>query len=94
MGDKTKILRMKQVIDTYKLGNLVLSQLISNLRFLLNELSDSITNEWKQKFYEEWWTVEQFFAVGRDKGETDQVIASYAEVEQSIEAMYNMLVEY
>ncbi|QAX79776.1 hypothetical protein D5F51_15185 [Yersinia hibernica] len=64
--DMRQISLMKELVDSYEKKELDLITLINKLRALLDCLQN-VNIEWKQCFHENWFTLEQIYAVSLDE---------------------------
>ncbi len=58
---------MLNIIEEYKENKKSLKQLIDNLDGLLNALENA-EQKWKDEFHNEWWNLEQVYAVNNYRG--------------------------
>ena len=64
--DRRQLVLMSSQIESYRQGQLDLATLIQRLEGLLNAL-ESVEQSWKEAFHEDWFTLEQVFAVSLDR---------------------------
>jgi hypothetical protein len=67
--EQRQYLLMQKCLVGFELGNLNLLALINSLRGLINVLEE--TNQtWKNSFRNEWWILEEVYAVASDREQT------------------------
>lgn len=59
---------MKERIGAFENGSLHLGALVADLESLENSL-EAVGKQWRKAFHEEWWTLEQVYAVALDRNE-------------------------
>jgi hypothetical protein len=64
--DRRQLALMGSQLESYREGQLDLAALIQRLEGLLNAL-EAVDPAWKEAFHEEWFTLEQVFAVSLDR---------------------------
>ncbi|ETS29634.1 hypothetical protein BB987_17515 [Photorhabdus temperata] len=79
---------MKETLGAYVENRLPLNVLIDRLRDLLDCLQD-VNNEWKEQFYEHWFSLEQVYAVALDRNEPLSQYESY--INDSVKGLNNLL---
>lgn len=79
--DKRQLKLMLEMIDFFEKDSLSLSEIINNLSALVDVL-ESIDEDWKDKYRQWWWDLEQVYAVALDSDlpldENDKKIISNA----------------
>jgi predicted RNA-binding protein with EMAP domain len=63
---------MRNRIEGFENGQLDLGRLINDLHSLIAALEHP-TDDWKQRFLADWWTLEQVYAVAIDRNELDRL---------------------
>ena len=76
--DDRQLSLMSEKINKYRGRKIDLGTLVRDLEALLNVL-ESTSNEWKEAFHEEWWNLEQVFAVALDRND-DSVLSENEEL--------------
>ena len=70
-------------IIQYESGNLELGYLVRDIEALLNTLQDA-EQGWRESAHEEWWTLEQVYAVALDRGQDTLTTESKVLVDEAI----------
>ena len=90
--DKRQLLLMKEQIASFEAGSLHLGYLVRDLE-ALNDSLQSVPESWREAFHQEWWTLEQVFAVGLDRNEERLCEENLRLVEEAIRNMKRLLVQ-
>lgn len=77
---------MRKCISGFEIGNLDIRVLINSLRSLTNSLQ-APNNEWKNKFLQEWWILEEIYSIASSK---EQDYLSKEDSDDIIDAVNNM----
>lgn len=88
--DNRQLSLMKDMLTLYLSKKISLKQLIDNLDGLLSCIK-SIDTEWKNKFHEYWFVLEQVYAVALFRNEI--VEPNDPDIQESIEQLLNLLNE-
>jgi hypothetical protein len=91
--DQKQYRLMSEFLNDFKQGNLQLSSLIDILDALLEALQD-FDERWKENFRSEWWTLEQVYAVARDRNSNSVLEENKNLIDESIENMGALLKKY
>lgn len=82
---------MQKCINGFEIGNLDIRVLINSLRSLTNAL-EAPNEEWRNKFMQEWWTLEEIYSIasGREqdylsKEDSDDIIDAIGNMKQLLE---------
>ena len=81
--DRRQLALIRGLIDQYEAGKLELGNLVRDVEALLNALQD-VDQAWRESAHEEWWTLEQVFAVTLDRGHASLPPAGKVLVDQAI----------
>ncbi|MFT0213885.1 hypothetical protein VQ643_14985 [Pseudomonas sp. F1_0610] len=88
--DKRQVSLMKDMLWLYSSEKISLKQLIDNLDGLLSCIG-SIDIEWKEKFHEHWFVLEQVYAVSLFRNEV--IDQNDLDIQESIEQLLKLLNE-
>lgn len=64
--DRRQLVLMSSQLESYRQGQLDLAGLIQRLDALFNAL-EAVGASWREAFHEQWFTLEQVFAVSLDR---------------------------
>ncbi len=67
-----------------------LATLVRDLEALLNAL-ESVPNDWKLAFHEEWWNLEQAYAVALDRNDDSVLIENEELISSSLDNMRKLI---
>ncbi len=90
--DQQQYRLIKEYLQEFENGQLKLGRLINLLEGLIGSLQE-VDKEWKDTFQSEWWTLEQVYAVARDRQEAKLSLESQNLVIEAIENMKHLLKE-
>jgi hypothetical protein len=90
--DKRQYNLMIEHLRRFEEGASDLSSLIGGLDALL-ECLEAPDEEWKQRFWSEWWTLEQVYAVALERGQTELSAEEQALVNQAVNNIKQLLAE-
>lgn len=80
--------QLREAIDLYRSRQLSFGSLINNLESLLGIL-ESVPDDWKDEFLQEWGRLEDIYAVSLDRGQPELV----EENQQAISSTLCVLIE-
>ena len=81
--DRRQLVLMRSQLESYRQGQLDLGTLIQRLEGLLNVLQ-AVEPSWKETFHEEWFTLEQVFAVSLDRPGENVIDDSKAILQEAV----------
>ena len=85
-------LLIRKCLQQFDNNELTFDRLINELEAVLETFPNS-DEKWKDKFKNEWWTLEQVYAVACDRGETTLNPENENLVYETLENMKNLLKE-
>ena len=83
-------LRMKDCIDVFERGEIELGYLVREIEALKDSLEET-DDRWREAFHNEWWTLEQVFAVALDRGKDPLTPENARLVEEAVGRMKDLL---
>ena len=90
--DARQIQRMRERLKTFRAGGIELGVLVRDLEALM-ELLQTPTADWKARFREHWFDMEQVHAVALDRPDEAVVQENWATIEAAVGAMLGLLDE-
>jgi hypothetical protein len=93
VNDKNQYQLIKKYIEEFEEGKLRLDELIKNLEEIIESLktTEQAEQEWKDLFNNEWWTLEQVYAVALYREEKILDTESHNSVYEAIDNMKSLL---
>ena len=83
---------MRKCLRGFEIGNVDLRALINSLRSLTNALQTP-NEEWKKKFMQEWWTLEEIYSIASSREQNYLSKADSNDVYNAVDNMEQLLEE-
>ena len=90
--DERQISLMINRIRRFQNKEIHLGVLINDLEALLNAL-ESVSVDWKSAFHEEWWDLEQVYAISLDREDESFLIENEESISSSLDKMKKLIEE-
>ena len=88
--DSRQLRLMRRKIDQFQADETNIGILIDDLRALLDVL-EFVPYNWKTRFYEEWWHLEEIFAVALDRDYVSVMEESKKDISESVNKMKELI---
>ena len=88
--DERQVSLMVNRIRRFQNKEIHLGSLVNDLEALLNVLA-SVSVDWKSAFHEEWWNLEQVYAISLDRNDDAVLIENEESISSSLDKMKELI---